>query len=212
MNKNIFLSEEGNNYFKRNINKLSNDSDIILKNFNIKNIYNKTIIELGCSNGWRLNEMNKINPSNSYIGLDPSEEAVNYGKDNYENIKFLHGTLDNIDLSDNSCDIILIPFVLMYVDRNLLLKSINEIDRILKNNGLLIITDFYSNRPRKNGYKHFENTFIYKQNYFEIFTSTNNYFLQKLDCFTHNTTNNFDNYDDNCFYCELKKDIDGLFV
>lgn len=212
MNKLIFLTEEGNNYFQRNINLLTtNNKDIILRNLDIKNINNKTIIELGCSNGWRLNQMKTISPLNNYIGLDTSIDAINFGKSNYEGINFLHGSIDNIDLSDNICDIVLIPFVLMYVDRNLLLKTIFEIDRITKNNGMIIITDFYSNRPRKNAYKHYENTFIYKQNYFNIFTSTNNYFLNRLECFTHGTTNNLDNYDDTCFYCELKKDNEGLF-
>ena len=36
-------------------------------------------------------------------------------------------------------------------------------------------------------------------------------FLNKLLCFSHNTTNNNDNYDDTCYYIELKKDIYNLF-
>ena len=100
----------------------------------------------------------------------------------------------------------------MYIDRNLLLKSCYEIDRILKNNGKLIITDFYSNRPRKNKYKYIDNTFIYKQNFYKIFTSTNNYFLEKLEYFLHNTSNKInDIYDETCFYVELKKDLDNMF-
>jgi hypothetical protein len=100
----------------------------------------------------------------------------------------------------------------MYIDRNLLLKSVYEIDRILKNNAKLIITDFYSNRPRKNRYKYIDNTFIYKQKFYEIFTSTNNYFLEKLEYFLHNTNNsNNDIYDETCFYIELKKDLNNMF-
>jgi ubiquinone/menaquinone biosynthesis C-methylase UbiE len=209
MNKYNFYNFEGNNYFKRNVNNIKKEDDIILKNFDICKYNNLNILEVGCSNGWRLNEFNTLNPSNNYYGTDPSLEAINNGKENFKNINFIHGTMDKIDLPDLSCDIIFIPFVFMYIDRHLLLKSISEIDRILKDKGKLIITDFYSNIPRKNTYKHINNTYIYKQNYFEIFLSTNNYFLTKLECFNHNTS--LDNYYDNtCFYTELTKDLNFI--
>lgn len=210
MNKQHFIDCEGNNFFQRNNNYIENDNDIILKNININNIINKKILEIGCSNGWRLNKLFEKNNSCEYYGIDPSIDAINDGK-KYSNINLEVGTCDNINNLDNFFDIILIPFVFMYIDRNLLIKSISEIDRVLKNNGLLIITDFYSNKPRKNSYKYIENMFIYKQNYFNIFLSTQNYFLNKLECFTHNTSNNNDNYDDTCFYAELSKDIENLF-
>jgi ubiquinone/menaquinone biosynthesis C-methylase UbiE len=220
MNKNYFLNSEGNSYFKRNISTLTKDeyitggNDIIVNN--IKNILNSSeqfnILEIGCSNGNRLKILNNMFPNNSYYGLDPSTDAIEYAKENYENINFNVLTCDDMSLfEDKKFDIIMIPFVLMYIDRELLLKSVAEIDRILSNNGILIITDFYSNRQRKNAYKHLENTFIYKQNFFEIFLSSKNYFLYKLECFSHNTSNNNDNYDDTCYYVELKKDLLNLF-
>jgi ubiquinone/menaquinone biosynthesis C-methylase UbiE len=211
MNKNIFINCEGNNWFLRNKDIILQNKDIILQNFDVTKYNNMNILEVGCSNGWRLNELYNINHTNNYYGFDPSEDSIKYGLNNFKDINLFVDTIDNINLTDNFCDIILIPFVFMYVDRNLLLKSIAEIDRILKNNGLLIITDFYSNRQRKNLYKHIQNMYIYKQNYYEIFLSTKNYFLNKLLCFSHNTTNDNDDYDDTCYYIELKKDICNLF-
>ena len=219
MNKQHFLNFEGDNFFKRNIDNINNinkNDDIIINNLNkianLKNSTNLNILEIGCSNGWRLNELTKILPNNLYFGIDPSVEAIKFGKHNFNNIKFNKTTCDDMSFYENEkFDVILVPFVFMYIDRNLLIKSIFEIDRVLKNNGTLIITDFYSNRQRKNIYKHIESTFIYKQNYFEIFLSTKNYFLKQLDSFTHNTSNNSDNYDDICFYVELKKDLFNLF-
>ena len=208
MNKQLFLESEGNNFYLRNKEHIITDNDIILTNLNINKYNNNTIVEIGCSNGWRLNELCKINPNNKYIGIEPSIQAQNEKAST--DIEIINGTCDNINLLDNSVDVIMVPFVFMYIDRNLLFKSVNEIDRILKNNGKLVITDFYSNKPRKNIYKHTPNTFIYKQNYFEIFTCTHNYFLTKLECFIHNTSNNFDNYDDTCFYAELIKDTNNL--
>jgi ubiquinone/menaquinone biosynthesis C-methylase UbiE len=216
MNKDIFLKFEGDNFFNRNINNFNINDDIIINNLKIilnKNKNSLNILEIGCSNGYRLNELNSLFPNNEYYGIDPSEKAINYGTNNFKDINFKISTCDKLEFfEDNKFDIILIPFVFMYIDRDLLLKSTYEIDRILKNNGKIIITDFYSNRPRKNKYKYIDNTFIYKQNFYKIFTSTNNYFLEKLEYFLHNTSNEInDIYDETCFYVELKKDLDNMF-
>jgi len=207
MNKNLFLSFEGNHWFERNYMNLDIKNDVILKQLQINNHHEKIILEIGCSNGWRLNEFYKQNSNNKYIGIEPSEKAIEFGRKNYPNIELYHSTCDEIPIENDYCDIILIPFVFMYIDRKLLFKSVYEIDRILKNKGLLIITDFYSNIPRKNSYKHIENTFIYKLSYFQIFLSSQNYFLNKLESFSHSTSNDKDNYDDMCFYVELNKDL-----
>jgi ubiquinone/menaquinone biosynthesis C-methylase UbiE len=216
MNKDIFLQFEGDNFFNRNMNSFNNNNDIIINNLTKilnKNTTSLNILEIGCSNGYRLNELKLLFLNNNYYGIDPSEKAINYGINNFKDINFKISTCDKLDFyEDNKFDIILIPFVFMYIDRNLLLKSIYEIDRILKNNGKLIITDFYSNRPRKNKYKYVDNTFIYKQHFYKIFISTNNYFLEKLEYFLHNTSNKInDIYDETCFYVELKKDLDNMF-
>lgn len=220
MNKNNFLESEGDSFFTRNMNAFNNinyiNNDIILKNLKNNNLLlnnqNINILEIGCSNGWRLNELYNSFPNNSYYGIDPSKDAISTGKLNNNIINFEVSTCDNMNFfEDKKFDIVLIPFVFMYIDRELLLKSISEIDRVLKNNGLLIITDFYSNRQRKNNYKYINNSYIYKQNFYEIFLSTKNYFLDKLESFSHNTSNNNDNYDDTCFYVELKKDLLNMF-
>ena len=46
MNKDIFCKNEGNQYFKRNINNLKDNNDIILKNLDISTFQNKTILEI----------------------------------------------------------------------------------------------------------------------------------------------------------------------
>ena len=216
MNKKLFNDSEGNDFFKRNYKKDMYDNDIIINNLMIIDKFTMSglnVLECGCSTGGRLNKLSDIFPNNKYFGLDPSQEAIKFGNDNYNNINFINTTLDDMScFQDDFFDIILVPFVFMYVDRNLLIKTIYEIDRILKNNGILIITDFYSNRQRKNKYKHVSNTYIYKQNYFDIFLSTKNYFQNKLISFDHITNNSDeDKYDNTCFYVELQKDLINLF-
>ena len=72
MNKNIFITCEGNNWFSRNKDLLTNyqeNKDIILQNFDITKYNNMNILEVGCSNGWRLNELYNINNTNNYYGF-----------------------------------------------------------------------------------------------------------------------------------------------
>jgi ubiquinone/menaquinone biosynthesis C-methylase UbiE len=137
MNKQNFLNFEGDNFFKRNIDNINKNDDIIINNINkitnLKKFTDLNILEIGFSNGWRLNELTKIFPNNIYFGIDPSEETIHFGEQNFNNIKFNKTTCDDMSFYENEkFDVILISFVFMYIDRNLLIKSIFEIDRILK--------------------------------------------------------------------------------
>ena len=76
--KKAFLEKEGNAYFERNKNHNTNN-DIIIDNLNINNISNNTILEIGCSDGWRLNKLYELNKNNNYNGFDPSIDAINNG-------------------------------------------------------------------------------------------------------------------------------------
>jgi len=210
--KDIFLQGEGDNYFERNKSKDLASHDFILDTLELKD--EKVILEIGCSNGWRLNALYKKDNNRSYFGFDPSSKAIEDGIKNNPNLHLWVGTCDKIDMADKSCDIILVPFVFMYIQRDLLLKSVCEIDRILKDNGRLVISDFYPNKPKPNKYKHIEGeNYIFKQEYFKIFLSTQNYYLDKLiSCIYHfNSSNNTNIYDDLCFYVELKKDLQYIF-
>ena len=80
MNKDIFLNSEGNNFFLRNIDKLDNKDDLIIEKLKSLKLSKMNILEIGCSNGWRLNELNNLYPDNNYFGLDPSKDAIDYGR------------------------------------------------------------------------------------------------------------------------------------
>ena len=73
--------------------------------------------------------------------------------------------LNKVNYSDEQFDVILVPLVLMYISRINILKAVSELDRVLKNNGLLIITDFYPDVPKKVCFKHNTKLFTYKQKF-----------------------------------------------
>lgn len=176
----IFREFEGNGWFERNKEKLGTKEllslDLPIKLIELYDLKPKRCVELGCSNGWRLDEIYKRFGCEC-IGVEPSKKAVEDGRKKFKNIQLFNSTADSTSLEDESVDLVIINFVFCVIDRKTLLKTVYEIDRILKNNGYLIIGDFYPESPTKVKYHHLpnENVFVFKQNYADIFISTSCY-------------------------------------
>jgi len=172
----IFFSFEGNNWFKRNKDSFNIKNDVPLKLMEIYNLKPKRVIELGCSNGWRLNQIQKKLGKGVYCaGVDAGAEAIDDGAKNFPDIVLRQGLLSNIPFSEEF-DLAIVNFVLHWVDRSTLLKSISEIDSLVKEGGYLIIGDFYPDFPQKRNYHHLqEKVYTWKTLYNKILTSSNLY-------------------------------------
>lgn len=170
--KDIFLSCEGNAYFQRNNKKIIevDDSDIVLKAIKFVELSCPLrILEIGCSDGSRLDVLKHIFPGAEYFGLDPSEDAVRTGKEKYK-FNLQVGTADSLPFEESFFDFILFGFSLYLCDRKDLFKIAYEADRCLCNNGYLVIKDFYPPFPYKNAYAHYEGVSSYKMDYSKMFT------------------------------------------
>lgn len=217
--KSAFLSYEANAWFRRNKEKLDNydfQEDRILTLLNSYKIKPEKVLEVGSSAGYRLNAIRKQFGCSKVVGLEPSREAIGYGKERFPEVEFIHGTMDNIQSTeDRSFDLVIVGFVFYVVDRPLLLRSIAEIDRVLVNGGILIITDFYSEKALKNHYHHISefNAYSYKQNYYRIFESTHMYHLIDKSTYSHATMelNGQADFHDLISITVLRKDIDASY-
>jgi SAM-dependent methyltransferase len=173
----IFLDREGDNWFTRNSLGIENKKDkfdwpsylidLIEDKSNIKKI-----AELGCSNGWRLQKLQEKYPELELSGIDPSVEAIEDGRKNFPNINLSQGLLSEVPFKEEF-DIVIVYFVLHWVDRPSLAKSIAEVDRVVRDGGFLIIGDFLPDHQQKTPYHHVtdEDIFTYKQDYPAIFES-----------------------------------------
>ena len=170
--KEIFKSGEGDCWFrrnKRNLKQLKNDKDIILKIIKSIELFPKKVLEIGCSDGVRLEIIRKTYKAECY-GIDPSSEAIAEGKKRFQKISLMVGTADDLPFDANFFDLIIFGFCLYLCDRNDLFKIAYEADRCLINKSFLIIQDFFPSFAYKNHYAHRDGVYSYKMDYSRMFT------------------------------------------
>jgi ubiquinone/menaquinone biosynthesis C-methylase UbiE len=137
------------------------------------------VLEIGSGSGDQLKFLCDAIGAKGY-GVDPSEQATNEWKNRSDvatNISLSVGTSDSLDFPDDSFDLVVLGFFLYLVDRNLLFKTIAEVDRVLKNGGFVAIQDFDSSKPYYNQYLHNDGIKSYKNDYTGIFTASHHYHL-----------------------------------
>jgi ubiquinone/menaquinone biosynthesis C-methylase UbiE len=213
--KKAFVTYEANAWFNRNRSVLLNynkNKDRIVGLIGEYNIPTNTILEIGCSAGYRLNAIKENFIGSSVFGIEPSTEAIKYGREHFPKVNFTEGTADNLaSFDDESMDVVIVGFVFYVIDRNIFFKVIAEVDRVLKNGGVLIIVDFFSETALKNTYEHIKEftAFSFKQNYDEVFTASKLYYLLDKSTWNHSkkVLDASDNYHDKYSVTLLKKDI-----
>lgn len=217
--KDAFISYEADAWFERNKEVLlnySSDNDhvvSILKEYGLKP---KSLLEIGCSAGYRLDAIKEALDECEVFGIEPSGRAIEYGEKHFNNVNFNKGTADNLEkYTSESMDVVIVGFVFYVIDRNILLKVVAEIDRVLKNGGILIIVDFFSETPLKNEYQHIKDfkAYSFKQNYDEIFTSSKLYYLIDKSTLSHDskTLNATEDYFNKYCISLLKKDTNASY-
>lgn len=171
----LFL-KEGDNWFKRNKDNFSKKDDgriiDIIKANNLKAI---KVLDIGCCFGYLLNKIRNECGVKECYGVEPSSKAIKYGQEKYPFLKIKQGFAHELNYKDNYFDWVIISFVFHWIDRDTLLASISEIDRVLKDSGHIIIQDFAPKYCYKTKYHHLEGIYTYKQNYWDIFEVSNLY-------------------------------------
>ena len=191
--KEAFIKYEADSWFKRNQNVILNyneNEDPVIQLIEKYNIKFESVLEIGASAGYRLQGIKNKFDIQYLLGVEPSIEAIKYGKKNFPSIKFINGTMDDLkSIKDSTIDLIIIGFVFYVVDRNLLYKCISEVDRVLKDKGKVVLIDFYSNTFIQKEYIHISDfsAYTYKNSYHKLFTSSGLYEVIDFSSFEHST-------------------------
>lgn len=104
-----------------------------------------TLVDVGCGTGQLLSKITKKKPNFSFFGVNVSEKILTKAKRQMEakglkNVKFKMGNVEDLPFEDNSIDFITSSLSLHHWISPI--SAFNEILRVLKNNGGLLIFDF----------------------------------------------------------------------
>jgi len=208
--KEIFSAVEGNKYYERNKDKLQySDDDPIIQAIAQLELYPKKILEIGCSNGWRLNSLNKIYKSDCW-GIDPSADAIQEGKKEFKTVTLEKGTADTLPHESQIFDMIIYGFCLYLCDRSDLFKIAHEADRLLLDLGNIIIFYFHPSFSYRNHYSYHQGLYSYKMNYSNLFLWKPAYALKYQKKFFHPPLKK-GTADDLVSVMILEKNIEGAF-
>jgi len=109
-------------------------------------IRNKALVEIGCGRGGGLLYLVKRWAPESAIGIDISKAFIKFCNRYYkeERLTFLHGDAQKLPLVNNSCDLVInIESSHRYEN---FAKFLSEVHRVLRNDGLLLLSDYRSRK------------------------------------------------------------------
>ncbi len=171
----LFYASEGDEWFRRNIKKLPVKDDPVMEILtSIQEFAPQKVLEVGCSNGWRLAALKNHYKCECW-GIDTSHEAVEESRK--LGILTSNGVAHDLPYVPGAFDTVIFGFVLYLCDREDLFQIVKEADRVLAEDGYLIVHDFDAISPCKTEYKHKEGVWSYKYNYSKFFMANPSYSL-----------------------------------
>ena len=110
----------------------------------------KNILDLGCGYGRILNEL-YIRGFENLTGVDFSKKMVEKGLDLYPNLNLVKNKGEDLPFDDDSFDSVLLVGVLTSNFQNQKqMEIMSEISRVLKDDGIIYISDFLLNDDARN--------------------------------------------------------------
>jgi SAM-dependent methyltransferase len=145
-----FLRVGGDTWYDLNVNDLGKE-DPVSHLMGMIGYKPKSILELGCSNGWRLERMKKQYDC-AVMGIDPSAKAVKSSNlEHGEEIRI--GTADDLSAESNGrFDVIIYGHCFICIDPDLYFKVMAEGNRVLCDGGLVFLHERLSPFPLKRQY------------------------------------------------------------
>lgn len=104
-----------------------------------QNITGKTIVDVGSSFGWLENGLKESGAK--LVGIDSNKDAVEFARKKLgRKATFYIGNAIKIPLKDSCADIVTFFDVIEHLPKKTEKKALNEIKRVLKKEGLLLLT------------------------------------------------------------------------
>ncbi len=170
-----FYLREGNHWHHRNGAKWRDrivGDPVLLATKSLNPI---SVLEIGCGNGWRLEQYRAAGSVTCY-GVDPSEEAIADGKKLFPELVLEKRTATTYDCL-NEYDLVIFGFCLYVCDREELMEIVASADGVTQDGGYIAIHDFDPEYSHKVPYHHVPGMFSYKMDYSKLWLANPAYRL-----------------------------------
>jgi SAM-dependent methyltransferase len=145
----------GDNWLKRNRDDLGKSDPVSAMIETIALIKSDSnVLEIGCANGWRLKKLQEKYGCH-VVGIDPSALACAEAWQHF-NIPVHHTVAAALPFDDEIFDIVIMGFCMWLTEPSEWFRNVSESDRVLKDEGALIIHDFCSPRAWRRPYDYDE--------------------------------------------------------
>ena len=130
---------------ERFIPQSNEDAEIYIEHYHrylaVKSLVkDKVVLDAACGAGY--GSFILSSEAQKVIGIDISEEAIEYARKQYQkdNLIYLVNSIEKIELEDHSVDVIVSFETIEHVDEELQHRFLKQIKRVLKKDGLLIMS------------------------------------------------------------------------
>lgn len=177
-------------WFERNRSKLGAGSPLLksIRCFSSHIGAGYRVLEIGAANGHQLHKLQQLTGCEAF-GIDPSISAIADGKVNYPGLGLAVGTADRLEFPDASFDVVIFGFCLYLVDRSLLMRTVAEADRVLRQGGRLMIVDFDPAVAHRRPFAHQPGLWSYKMSYPDLWLANPEYVLVEKCSYSHEGDN-----------------------
>ncbi|MDB5801082.1 MAG: hypothetical protein JWL63_2021 [Rhodocyclales bacterium] len=190
----VFRAGEGDAWFRRNAASLDAHAghDWVLDTLGRLSGRERitTVCEVGCASAWRLARLPEVLPAATRrAGFDLSADAIEHGRKRDGALELRVGTASEPPFAEQF-DLVIVSFILHWIDRSLLTRSLAAIDALVAPGGYLVVADFLPDSPCRRRYHHRDDValYTYKQDYAAAFKATNLYREISRSVFHHSET------------------------
>ena len=173
----IFGVSEADRWFERNAHALEqvSEHDLAMRVVELYALRPTSVLEIGAANGYRVAAIASRTGARG-VAVEPSPKAIADGRSRFPDVEFRQGEARALPV-DDTYDLVIINFVLHWIDRHNLLRCIAEIDRVVADGGHLLIGDFHPWHPTANAYHHLPDAGVktFKQDYAAVFVASELY-------------------------------------
>lgn len=207
----LWKSSEADAWHKRNKYKLrATASDPVMSALLRAGIYPKSVFEVGCANGYRLAYMRDM-WNIEVNGCDLSTAAIQDGLETY-GLELLWREASRLKgVRNKSYDMVIYGFCLYQCDPEDLFSIVLEGDRILKDDGYLVVYDFLPDHPHVKKYAHEPSLKTFKHDYASLWLANPAYKMAHQSIFAHEADESIIDHNNRVAVTILKKEVVNAF-